>query len=209
MYLLQSLSSITIWIIAFIVAASLLAFQRPALAEDWILEPYRLRNGGKYYTLLTSGFIHGDIGHLVFNMIALYFFGTALENFYELALDVSGVWVAVLFVTGVIVSSIPSLVKHRLDRGYRTLGASGGVESIVFATILLQPTADICLIYLPVCLPGFAVGVIYLGYSYWSSLNRRDFVNHDAHIAGALWGIVWQSVMTPDVWVRIVQLMGL
>jgi membrane associated rhomboid family serine protease len=205
MPLLGAFSSVTLWIIALCTAASLAAFQKPDLMRDWILEPYKLTRGGKYYTLLTSGFIHADMPHLLFNMLTLYFFGTALENYYELGVGISGAWVLVLFLIGVIVSSIPSVIKHKNNRYYATLGASGGVEAVIFATILLNPMSDICLYY-AFCMPGFIVGLLFLAYSYYQGKNGQDNVNHDAHLAGAIFGVVWQSALTPYVWVNIAAL---
>jgi membrane associated rhomboid family serine protease len=204
---LGAFSSITIWIIALVTAASLAAFQRPQLASDWILEPYKVLQGRKYYTLLTSGLIHADFQHLIFNMLTLYFFGIALENYYEIGYDIPGFWVAGLFLSGILFSSIPSLIKHGKNRGYSTLGASGGVEAVIFASILMNPMSDICL-YFAFCLPGFLVGVLYLAYSYYQSKNGQDFVNHDAHLAGALYGLVWQTVLTPGVWANILGLLS-
>jgi membrane associated rhomboid family serine protease len=195
-------SSVTLWIIAAVVAASLAAFQNPKIAQDWILEPYRVWRGKGYYTLLTSGFIHADWAHLAFNMLTLYFFGNALQNWYELGLDIPGIWVAGLFVSGVIVSSLPSLYTHRNNKAYATLGASGGVEAVLFATVLLNPMSDICL-YFAICIPGILAALLFLAYSYFQSKNGQDHINHEAHLTGALYGLFWQTLLTPDAWGRL------
>jgi membrane associated rhomboid family serine protease len=206
MPLLGAFSSVTIWIIALCTAASLAAFQSPKMMREWTLRPFYLANEGRYYSLLTSGFIHADMGHLFFNMLTLFFFGSALENYYEVYFDTSGLWVAALFLSAVVVSSLPSVYKHKGDRGYATLGASGGVEAIIFASILINPMSDICL-YFALCLPGFVVGILYLGYSYYQSKNGQDYINHDAHLTGALYGLVWQSIMTPGAWGNILSML--
>ena len=192
---------VTLWIIALVTAASLAALQRQSLQDAWILEPYRLQKQGKYYTLLTSGLIHADLGHLFFNMLTLYFFGSYLENMYE-AGGVSGLMVAALFFSGIVIANLPSALRHTRRPGYRTLGASGGVEAVVFATILLDPMNNICL-YFALCLPGFVVGLGYLAYSYWQARNGQSYVNHEAHLSGAIYGILWQTIMTPGAWVTI------
>ncbi len=196
-------TSVTLWIIALVVAVSLWAFQRPSVLQSWALRPWALQRSGKYYTLLTSGLIHADWGHLAFNMLTLYFFGAALENYYELQLDSPGLYMALLFFSGIVVANLPSYIRQRNDPNYATLGASGGVEAVVFATILLNPMAEICL-YFAICLPGVWVGIGYLAYSYFLGRQMQGNVNHEAHIAGALYGLLWQTVLTPSAWQALI-----
>ena len=167
--------------------------------ERWILNPYQISHQGQYYRLLTSGFLHADWGHLLFNMLSLYFFGRFMEQVFGLLFGASGpVYLIGFYLLAILVSDIPSFLKHRNNPGYNSLGASGGVSAIVFAGILFSPLTDICL-YFTFCIPGFIFGVLYLGYSYYESRRGVSRVNHDAHFYGALFGVVFMILVYPPV----------
>jgi membrane associated rhomboid family serine protease len=99
--------------------------------------------------------------------------------------------------SAIIVSDLTTLKKNKDNPGYNSLGASGAVSAIVFAFILFMPLEDICL-YAVLCFPGFILGTVYLIYSYTQAKRRRDFINHDAHLFGALYGVVFCIVLYPD-----------
>jgi membrane associated rhomboid family serine protease len=192
-------------IMAVITAASFFAWQNTTFYAATILEPYKTWRGKKLISLLSSGFIHADLSHLFFNLIAFYFFGTALENYYSLTLGFPALWVLFLFLLGVLAGNILTVFLYRDRSSYRSLGASGGVSAIVFAAILLNPMAEICL-YFIFCLPGLLMGALFLGYSIYQSKNRSGNINHEAHLAGALLGIGWQTILTPFAWQEIANL---
>src|SRR5690606_12416402 len=103
--------------------------------------PYSIKSKKEYFRFLTSGFIHADVGHLVFNMFSLYFIGQYLERIFEIWFGTNGMlFYLALYLIGIIVSEIPSYIKHRNDYNYNSLGASGGVSSIIFSFILIAPT---------------------------------------------------------------------
>ena len=134
-------------LIGLTVAISAYAWSNHELMDSWILRPYAWpARQGQWYRLLTSGFLHADWGHLLFNMFAFYSFGARvsapgtgarLEGFGQgrhLALFL------LLYLGGIIVSDLPTYFRHRDDRGYRSLGASGGVASVLFASICCFPS---------------------------------------------------------------------
>jgi len=88
-------------------------------------------------------------------------------------------------------------LKHRKNSGYKSLGASGGVSALLFAFILLAPLQKVCL-YFAICIPGFIFGLIYLAYSFYESRKMGGRVNHDAHIYGAIFGILFMAVVLPE-----------
>ena len=102
------------------------------------------------------------------------------------------------YLLGIIVSDIPTYLKKRHTPNYSALGASGGVSAVVFSSILFYPMADLCL-YAILCLPGFIWGAIYLIYSYYSGKKAGDHINHDAHLYGALFGIIFTILIYPSV----------
>lgn len=190
---------VTIVIIVITVIISIMAWNNYSLMDRWILNPYQVSNRGQYYRLLTSGFLHADWGHLLFNMLSLYFFGRFMEQVFGLLFGPTGpIYFLGFYLVSIIISDIPSFLKHRNNAGYNSLGASGGVSAIVFAGILFSPLTDICL-YFAFCIPGFIFGVLYLGYSYYEARRGASNVNHDAHFWGALCGVLFMIVVYPPV----------
>ncbi|QJW91738.1 rhomboid family intramembrane serine protease [Spirosoma taeanense] len=192
--------SVTVLIILVTAGISVWAWNNPTIMDRWIMNPYRVASRGEYYRLLTSGFLHADWGHLIFNMLSLYFFGGFIEQVFGLLFEGSGaLYLIGFYLVGILVSDIPSFLKHRNDPGYNSLGASGGVSAVIFAAILFRPLTPIYLYFIPIGIPGFIFGALYLAYSYYEAQRGRGNVNHDAHFYGALFGIVFMIVVYPLV----------
>lgn len=192
--------SITLIIILVTVGISLAAWNNPNLMDRWIMNPYRVASRGEYYRLLTSGFLHADWGHLLFNMISLYAFGGFIEQVFAYVFGAAGpVYFIGFYLIAIIVSDLPTYLKHRYDPGYNSLGASGGVSAVLFAAILFNPLAKIALIFIPIGIPGFIFGALYLAYSYYEARRGYGTVNHDAHFYGAVFGILFMIVVYPAV----------
>lgn len=191
--------NITLILIIATVGISLYAMNQSTVLYGFMMNPYMITQRGQYYRLVTSGFIHKDHMHLLFNMFSFYFFGTQLEYIFQYIFGVTmgSVYFILLYILGIVISDIPTLIKHRNNHGYNSLGASGAVSAVIFACILFQPLQDICL-YAVLCFPGFILGTLYLIYSYISAKKSRDGINHDAHLYGALFGIIFCIVLYPD-----------
>lgn len=188
--------SLTLAIIILTSAVSLYAINQREVLHKFMMNPYMVTQRGQYYRLITSGLIHADFAHLFFNMFSLYFFGTNLEYIFGLIFgDLGPVYFIALYVLGIIVSDLPTLLKHKNNPGYNSLGASGAVSSVIFACILFDPLADLLIYFIPV--KGFIFAIIYLVYSYISAKRSRDGINHDAHLYGALFGILFCIVLYP------------
>ena len=189
-------------LIGLTVLVSAYAWSNQELMANWILEPYRMDGQpGQWYRFLTSGFLHADWGHLLFNMITLYSFGGLVLSGFVEYLGVSAGITAflVLYLGGIVLSDLPTYFRHRHDPGYRSLGASGGVSSVLFAGILFQPVGKVYMMFIPIGIPGFIWGVLYLLYSYYMGRQRRDNINHDAHFYGALFGVVVTALLVPGI----------
>lgn len=175
----------------------------PRLLQTGYLKPYRAVRQNTWYELLTSGFLHANVGHLFVNMFTLYFFGPVMEQlvgpFYFLG----------LYLTGLIVAGIPSVVKFRDDPNYATLGASGAVGSVLFAFIFLFPLESIYLLLIPIPIPAFVFAIAYLIYSMYASKQARGKINHEAHLAGALWGILYLVIFVPNTVDHFLTIFGL
>jgi membrane associated rhomboid family serine protease len=190
--------SITLVIVGFTVLISLYAFRNPVVLQRLILNPYVAVRRNEYYRFLSSGFIHKDHMHLIFNMLSMYFFGGVVEQQFNLIFGSRGdLYFVLLYVLGIIVSDIPSFMKHKDNPGYNSLGASGGVASVIFTFILLRPLDKICL-YFALCFEGFILGALYLVFSYFQGRKANDNINHDAHLFGALFGLVFIAVLYPQ-----------
>jgi membrane associated rhomboid family serine protease len=183
--------SITILIIAITVGASFFAWSRHDIFEKWMMIPYRVKHYKEFYRFLTSGFIHSGYLHLGFNMFAFWSFGKAIEYYF-----MGPIFLLVLYIGGIIISDIPTYLKFQNYQNYRSLGASGGVSSVIFSTILLSPLSQIRIFLIP--MSGFIFGILYLIYSYYQSKNSSDNINHDAHFYGALFGIGLTILVRPD-----------
>ena len=195
---------ITLSIIVLTAIVSLTAlYVAPVLQTGGLLRPYRTVRQGTWYELITSGFLHAGIGHLLVNMFVLFFFGVVLEN------TIGAAHFIALYMSGLLVSAIPSLLKYRDDPNYGTLGASGAVESVLFAYIFLFPTDKLILLILPIPIPAWLFGLLFLGYSIYESKKMRDNVNHEAHIAGAVWGILYLIFFYPNSIDHILTILGL
>ena len=174
--------STTVVIIVITVLTSYWGFKNPSILNRWMFTPYLIKNKNQYDRFVLSGFIHKDGTHLLFNMFTFYFFGRVVESFLMIKFGQTvGIGMYLLFYVGaIVIADIPTYFKHQSQSYYRALGASGGVAATVFGSIILMPLSDICLFGL-LCLPGFALGVLFLIYSLVQSKKGGDGINHDAH----------------------------
>ncbi len=163
----------------------------PSWIERNIFRPYWLVRRGEYRTLLTSAFVHADFAHLFFNAFTFWAFGFGLER----AIG-SGRFLA-LYAAGLLTSDLATYIAHRREPGYGTLGASGAILAVLFASILYFPHASIYLLPLPMPIPAPLFALAYLAYSWFASRRGGGRVNHEAHLAGALTGIVFVAVADP------------
>lgn len=195
---------VTFYVIAANVLISLVAlYFYPPLMETGYLKPYRTVRQNTWYELVTSGFLHANIGHLLVNMFTLYFFGPIMEHV------LGGGYFLGLYITGLIVAGIPSVIKFRNNPNYATLGASGAVGAVLFAFIFLFPMERIGILFIPVPMPAFVFAILYLLYSMYQSKQARGKINHEAHVAGAIWGIVYLLVFVPNTITHFLSIFGL
>jgi membrane associated rhomboid family serine protease len=180
-------------IFAVTIAISLFAFYNDNLYTRLILQPYNVYRGKYVYTLITSGFIHADWMHLLFNMMTFYFFAFQLEA-------TLGHWqFGVLYMLSLVLSDLPSVVKHKNDLWYRSLGASGAISAVVFSYIMYNPLNSMYLMFLPIPIPAIIFGVLYLVYCSYASKRGIGNINHDAHFFGALSGVMITILLAHQV----------
>jgi membrane associated rhomboid family serine protease len=178
---------------AILLMSALALWVSPAIKERNLLRPYWLLRKRQYDTIVTSGFIHGDFGHLLFNSLTFYFFAPPLENRIGTARFVA------LYFIGLVLSSLGTVYKQRNNPDYAALGASGAILAVLFAFIVYYPTQKIYL-YFAIPIPAVVFAVGYVAYSWWASNHRRDNINHDAHLDGALTGLIFVGLTDFPAW---------
>ena len=185
--------NVTVLLILATVLVSWMAFERPALMARLVFWPAAIRRSHQFDRLVTHGFVHADLQHLLFNMITLYFFGRLVERVF--AAYIGPVGFLLFYLSALVIAIVPSWLRHWRDPSYRSLGASGAVTAVLFAFILMAPWSLIYVFFFPI--PAVLYAVLFVGYSVWSDLRQRDRVNHQAHLWGAAYGVLFALVLDP------------
>lgn len=186
---------VTLILVAITCIVSFAGFSNPKLIERLILWPPAISRRNQYERLLTCGFIHADFAHLLFNMFTFYSFGSYMERLFQPRIGAIGY--ALFYCAGIVISALPSYLRHRNDSDYRSLGASGAVSAVLFAFILINPWAMILVFVIPV--PAILFAAVYLGYTIYMDRRRTDRINHSAHLWGAVYGIAFTIAVQPGV----------
>lgn len=191
--------SVTLIIIIITCLTSYYGWKNPEFINKNLFTPYIIKADGAYGRFLTSGFIHKDGTHLLFNMFTFYFFGNVVESYLNYAFGQElGIIAFVLFyLIAIVIADIPTYLKEQDNPSYHALGASGGTSATVFASIILMPLSDICIFGI-FCLPGFILGLLFLGYAFYKGRTGGDNINHDAHFYGAVFGILVIVLISPE-----------
>lgn len=187
-------------IFALTIAASIYTLQNPHKAQHLMLNPYSFVHEKRYHTIITSGFIHGDLQHLLFNMITFFFFAFKLEM---IMVNLSGMighfFFGLLYVIGLLLSDVSTIYKHKNNPDYYSLGASGAISAVLFSFILFAPAEEIYLFFIPIGIPSPLFAILYIAYSIYASKRGQDNINHEAHISGAIVGLIFTIILFPGI----------
>ena len=187
---------VTYLLLAVTILISAIAMDNQSLKYRLMLNPYDVIHHKKWYCCFTHAFVHGDWLHLGFNMYVLFSFGEVLEFQLIRLYGLKGYYyMALLYLSAILFSSLLSLYTNKDNPGYNSLGASGAVMAILFAYILLFPTAELGLLFLPMRIPAFIFGPIILIAEYALSKRGGTGIAHDAHFAGAVYGIIFMTIV--------------
>lgn len=172
-------------------------YAQPKLIELSLFRPYYLVRNKQYHTLLSSGLVHGNVTHLLFNMLTFYFFGPPLERVIGTAPFI------VLYGVSLALSEVRTYLQQRDNSRYASLGASGAVSAVLFAAIVYFPKQSLFILPIPIPIPApiFAVG--YLVYAWYLSRHGRDGINHTAHLDGAITGLLFVAITDADAYRRL------
>ena len=183
-------------IFIFTIVTSIYAFSNPTVYGKFMLHPYSVYRGDRVYSVITSGLIHKDWGHLFVNMLSYFFFAFQLERVFVQNSSWGHLQFALLYSVSLILSDLSSIIKHKDHFWYNSLGASGAVSAVVFSWIMFDPLGRIYVYFIP--MPAGLFGILYLAYSAYES-KRSSSINHDAHFFGALTGILLTIIFYPDI----------
>lgn len=187
--------SITLIIIAVTCIVSFISFNNSEFKNQLIFFPPAISNNNQWYRFFSCGLIHQDWPHLIFNMYALYLFGegqqhSGVEYIFISIFGAKGkIYYLTMYISALGICLLPTYGKNKNNRYYFSLGASGAVSAVVFASILFNPMLYMGIIFLPIFIPGFLFGALYLFISWWLDKNKSGNINHSAHIWGAIYGI--------------------
>ena len=177
-------------------------YAAPQIIAASIFRPYRFVRGQQYAAIVTSGFVHADLTHLIFNMMTYYFFAFQLER------QIGQLAFGVLYFLALVVSEAGSCLKHRNEPEYGTLGASGAIAAVLFASIVYFPTQRLIILPIPVPIPAPLFAVLYLAYTWYSARQARGHINHDAHLGGALLGLAFVLVTDTGAYRGLLHALG-
>jgi len=145
-----------------------------------------------YKRLITSGFLHVSWTHLIFNMISLYLFSGLI------ALTMGGFEFLLIYFVSLLGGELLSLVVHRHHGDYTSVGASGAVCGVLFAGVAIYPDMGIGMFFLPIQIPGWIYALLFVLFSIYGIRSQKRNIGHDAHLGGALIGMVLGLIMHPS-----------
>jgi membrane associated rhomboid family serine protease len=190
-------SIITYILIGITALTSYSGFQNTDIINKMIFYPKEMNARNEWWRFITHGFIHADFQHLIFNMLTLFFFGPFVETTFAVLFDSHLVY-PIFYLAALVFSSVPSYFKHKDNYYYRALGASGAIAAVLFTTILFNPW-QILNVYLIIPIPAILFAVGYVAYSSYMSKKGNDGIGHEAHLWGAIFGLVCPIVLKPGV----------
>lgn len=184
------------WVTIVIIAANVIISYK-GFEDRLFFEKYKFNvgsiRGGEHIRMFSSGFLHADNMHLIFNMFTLFFFAGIVVN------QLGTLNFIIIYLASLIFGNLLSLYFNRENYWYSAIGASGAVTGILYAAILLNPEMELSMLFLPIPIKGYIFGIGYLLYSIYGMKNRVGNIGHDAHFGGAIGGYVVTLMFVPSL----------
>jgi membrane associated rhomboid family serine protease len=192
--------SVTLLIILFTSVISYQGFRRYEFIDRLKHFPARESERREFYRLLTSGFVHADWTHLLINMFVLYSFGQYIESFIisEFGPAQGRLIFLLLYLVNIVLANVPTALLHKHNPGFSSIRASGAVSGIIFIFILLQPWSILYLFFI-IPIPAILAGIGYLIYSSWAARQGHGRIDHSAHFAGAIAGMLMIVILKKEI----------
>jgi len=191
---------LNIILVAVTVVISLVAFNNPDIFNRLKFNAYLIKYRKEGWRFFSYALIHAGFLHLFINMYVLYSFGGIVEESFQQLFGLRGVlYYALLYVGGVIFSTLFDFRKYKEDPHYNAVGASGAVSAVVFSSILFYPGGGIYIFPIPFAIPAWAFAILYLVYSAYMGRRGGDNIGHNAHFWGAVFGVVFTIILVPGV----------
>jgi len=184
---------------------SVMSFSNRELFDKLKFNAYYIKHSKETWRFFSYGLVHGGWGHLLINMFVLWSFGDIVESFLLQSFGLKGeLYFVLLYVAGIIFSTLVDFKNNKENIYYNAVGASGAVSAVVFASILIFPGGSIFVFPIPIPIPSWLFGVLYLAYSAYMAKRGTDNVGHTAHFWGALVGVVFMIIVAPQVFASFI-----
>lgn len=185
-------------IIAVTILVSVLAMGDLNMRAKLMFNPYLVHHDNQWYRFFSAGLIHADWAHLGFNMFSLYIFGEAVEQYYSFLFQERAVlFFVLLYVLSLAMSSMVEYERNKNNLHYNSLGASGAVSAVIFSYIVMAPTQPLSFLFLPIDIPAYIFGIIFLGVEYYMDKRGNTNIGHNAHFWGAVHGALFTIILHP------------
>tara|TARA_A100001011_G_scaffold400513_1_gene515776 strand:+ start:23889 stop:24545 length:657 start_codon:yes stop_codon:yes gene_type:complete len=179
----QNISFLGLIIIALNFIISQRGFKDDIFFNKYQFEIRKLRQG-EYYRLITAGFLHVNFTHLLFNMLTLYFFVSFVIS------ALGPIIFSLLYIGSLIIGNLFAYIFHYNQYNYSAVGASGAVTGVLFSSLLLYPNIELMLFFIPIPIPGYLFGIVYMIYTFYGMKTQNDNIGHTAHFGGAVGGVL-------------------
>ncbi|WP_158979709.1 rhomboid family intramembrane serine protease [Cellulophaga sp. L1A9] len=199
---MDNIDLVTVGIIAINVLVSIKGFNDTRFFDRYKFSVGAIKSGQKE-RMLTSGFLHVDFSHLFFNLFTLYFFAPVVIQW------LGAVKFVIIYIISLLAGSLLSMVFHKNEDYYTAVGASGAVTGVLYAAILLQPTMQLGIMFIPIPIPAYVFGIGYLLYSIYGMKSRLGNIGHTAHFGGAIGGYVTTLLFLPGLFEKDPLMVGL
>jgi membrane associated rhomboid family serine protease len=189
---METLASITILLLVVTVFLSYKGFREPAFLERYFFNVSSILFYRDYKRLITSGFVHANWMHLLFNMVALFAFGAEVEK-------LTSMWLfPVIYFACLIAGNLLALYINRNLADYTALGASGAISGLIFFTIALFPSGQIGFMFVPFAVPAWLFGTLYMLVTMGGIRFRSGNIGHEAHLGGSIAGVIAAILIYPQ-----------